>query len=133
MGSAKASIAAPSLPNASIEAPVETVAKSTSLPDASIEAPVETTAKNTSLPNMTWSLSAEVARQCQKQWQEPSQGGGYGPSWGPPKPSGWCSRFDGMGLYPSDCKKAYGGGWYQWVCNSHGRTIFCSSDCRNCN
>merc|ERR1712039_793539 len=102
---------------------------STSLPNASIEAPVETLAKNTSLPNMTWSLSAEAARQCQKQcqsmswgmrqcqeqcqkqWQEPSQGGGYGPSWGPPKPSGW----------------------YQWVCNSHGRTLFCSSDCRNCN
>mmetsp|Transcript_138006 Transcript_138006/g.428918 ORF Transcript_138006/g.428918 Transcript_138006/m.428918 type:complete len:132 (+) Transcript_138006:71-466(+) len=41
-------------------------------------------------------------------------------------------------VYPcSDlCRCAPGGppgsGWTQWVCNVHGKTIFCADDCSNC-
>jgi len=48
------------------------------------------------------------------------------------KPSGWCSRFDASGWSPGDCRKAYGGGWYQWICTVRGTTYFCSSDCAVC-
>jgi len=70
----------------------------------------------------------------------PQQGGGQSqsPPQSPPQqqlyPAGWCtSLFSSYGFSPSQCRKADGGGWYQWICSSNGATHFCDSSCHNCN
>lgn len=65
----------------------------------------------------------------QYQPQQPPQ---YQPQ--PQFPSGWCrALFGGYGFSPSQCRKSYGGSWYQWICSSNGQTYFCDSSCNHCN
>lgn len=97
---------------------------------------------------VSWAAQGECSKNpnymlsaCKASCGQCAQGGQSQPSppWSSPPqqqlyPAGWCtSLFSSYGFSPSQCRKSYGGGWYQWICSSNGATYFCDSSCHNCN